>query len=145
MNNSLIPCENRIELQRENEFMGTTSEAWHMRDALFSSDASHIKVYCLNFAHSVWKGPVREPPCFVLPIFDGVIIDGRPIFWMVDALNMQLPSVIAERTIHYGVVMDSWSFGQNQWNFLRWHAKPHPLTKNSNSYLSMQTNTRQQV
>ena len=29
-------------------------------------------------------------------------------------LNTQLPSVIAERAIHHSVVMDGWSFGQNQ-------------------------------
>ena len=33
-------------------------------------------------------------------------------------LNVQLPRVIAERTIHHGLVMDGWRFGQNQWNFL---------------------------
>ena len=30
------------------------------------------------------------------------------------ALNTQLPHVIAERVIHYGVVMDGQGFGQNQ-------------------------------
>ena len=30
-----------------------------------------------------------------------------------DALNTQLPSIIAERTIHYGLLMNGLSFGQN--------------------------------
>ena len=30
------------------------------------------------------------------------------------ALNMQLPRVIADRAIHYGLEMDGQSFGQNQ-------------------------------
>ena len=34
------------------------------------------------------------------------------------ALNTQLLRVIAERTIHHVIVMDGWSFGQSQWNFL---------------------------
>ena len=29
-------------------------------------------------------------------------------------LNMQLPRIIAECSIHDGIVMDGWSFGQNQ-------------------------------
>ena len=34
------------------------------------------------------------------------------------ALNMQLPRVIAQRTIHHVIVMDGRSFGQSKWNFL---------------------------
>ena len=34
------------------------------------------------------------------------------------ALNTQLPRVIAERAIHHGLVINKWSFGPNQWNFL---------------------------
>ena len=34
------------------------------------------------------------------------------------ALNMQLRSIIPERTIRHGLVMDGQSFGQNQWKFL---------------------------
>ena len=30
------------------------------------------------------------------------------------ALSTQLSHIITERAIHYGVVMDGWSFGQNQ-------------------------------
>ena len=33
-------------------------------------------------------------------------------------LNAQLPRVIAERVIHHLIVMDGWSFGRSQWNFL---------------------------
>ena len=33
-------------------------------------------------------------------------------------LNTQQPRVIAEHAIHHGPVMDGWSFGQNQLNFL---------------------------
>ena len=34
--------------------------------------------------------------------------------WCLRALNMQLPCVIAERTIHHVIVMDGRSFGYNQ-------------------------------
>ena len=34
------------------------------------------------------------------------------------ALNAQLPRVIAERAIHYVIVMDGRSFGQSQWDLL---------------------------
>ena len=34
------------------------------------------------------------------------------------ALNTQLLRVIAERAIQHVRVMDGWSFGQSQWNFL---------------------------
>ena len=34
------------------------------------------------------------------------------------ALDTQLPCIIAERAIHYVIVMDGRSFGQSQWNFL---------------------------
>ena len=30
------------------------------------------------------------------------------------ALTKQLPRVIAKRAIHYGPIMDGWSFGQSQ-------------------------------
>ena len=33
-------------------------------------------------------------------------------------LNMQLPSVIAERTIHHVIVMDGWSFWPEPMKFL---------------------------
>ena len=33
-------------------------------------------------------------------------------------LSTQLPSVIAERTIHHVIVKNGWSFGQSQWNLL---------------------------
>ena len=34
--------------------------------------------------------------------------------WCLLMLNMQLPCVSAERTIHHGLVMDGQSCGQNQ-------------------------------
>ena len=34
------------------------------------------------------------------------------------ALNTQLPRAIVERAVHYGVVIDGRSLGQNQLNFL---------------------------
>ena len=34
------------------------------------------------------------------------------------SLSTQLPCVIAECNIHHGLVMDGWSFDQNQLNFL---------------------------
>ena len=40
--------------------------------------------------------------------------DASRYIWCLRALNTHLPRVITERAIHHGLVMDGWSFGQNQ-------------------------------
>ena len=44
---------------------------------------------------------------YVLPIFDGVLMDGHPIFWVVDAGVAGIEIFVA---IHYDTIQD----GQNK-------------------------------
>ena len=64
-----------------------------IQETKFFAGNRHARKFCLRTDAS------RDMPCSRL-------------------LNMQLPHVIAEHAIHHVIVMDGWSFGQSQWNFL---------------------------